>query len=74
MDFSRMIFMAIIKISHFADFEQVKQYYQQKSLGRNRMPRHFFLFFEATALCHRHSTLVSQAHEDLHQLWALPRQ
>ena len=24
----------IIKISHFADFEQVKQYYQQNSLGR----------------------------------------
>ena len=35
----------IIKISHFADFEQVKQYYQQNSLGRNRMPRHFFFFF-----------------------------
>ena len=32
----------IIKISHFADFEQVEQYYQQNSLGRNRMPRHFF--------------------------------
>ena len=45
MDFSRMIFMAIIKISHFADFEQVKQYYQQKSLGRIRMPRHFFFFW-----------------------------
>ena len=28
----------IIKISHFADFEQ-----EQNSLGRNRMPRHFFL-------------------------------
>ena len=32
----------IIKISHFADFEQVEQYYQQNSLGRNRMPRYFF--------------------------------
>ena len=42
MDFSRMIFMAIIKISHFADSEQVKQYYQQNSLRRNRMPRDFF--------------------------------
>ena len=48
MDLSKMIFMMIIKISHFADFEQVKQYYQQNSLGRNRMPRHFF--FEATTL------------------------
>ena len=56
MDLSKMIFVmiikishfadfeqVIIKISHFADFEQVKQYYQQNSLGRNRMPRHFFL-------------------------------
>ena len=54
MDSSKMIFM-IIKISHFADFEQVKmkisdfadfeqvkQYYHQNSLWRNRMPRHFF--------------------------------
>ena len=32
----------IIKISHFADFEQFKKYYQQNSLGRNRMPRLFF--------------------------------
>ena len=32
----------IIRISHFADFEQFKEYYQQNSLGRNRMPRHFF--------------------------------
>ena len=67
MDFSRMIFMAIIKISHFADSEQVKQNYQQNSLRRNRMPRDFFSF-EAAALCHRHSTLVSQAREGLHQL------
>ena len=56
MDSSKMIFMmiikishfadseqVIIKISHFADFEQAKQYYQQNSLGRNRMPRLFFL-------------------------------
>ena len=35
----------ITKISHFDDFEQVKQYYQQNSLGRNRMPKHFFFFF-----------------------------
>ena len=35
----------IIKISHFDDFEQVKQYYQQNSLGRNRMPNFFFNFF-----------------------------
>ena len=62
---------AITKISHFAAFEQVKQYYQQNSFGRNRMPRHCF-FFEATTLCHRHSTLASQTYEDLHQLWALP--
>ena len=67
MDFSRMIFMAIIKISHFADSEQVKQNYQQNSLRRNRMPRDFFSF-KAAALCHRHSTLVSQAREGLHQL------
>ena len=56
----------VIKISHFADFEQVKQYYELNSLGRNRMPRH--LFFEATTLCHPHSTLVSQTCEGLHQL------
>ena len=31
-----------MKISDFADFEQVKQYYHQNSLWRNRMPRHFF--------------------------------
>ena len=43
----------IIKISHFADFEQ-----EQNSLGRNRMPRHFF--FETTTLCHRHSTPASE--------------
>ena len=40
-DFEQVIF----KIGYFADFEQVKQYYQQNSLGRNRMPRHFFFFF-----------------------------
>ena len=61
----------IITITHFADFEQVNQYYQQNSLGRSRMPRHFF--FEATTLCHEHSTLASQTYEGLHQLWALPR-
>ena len=33
---------AVIKMRHFADFEQVKQYYQQNSLGGNRMPKHFF--------------------------------
>ena len=27
--------------------------------------------FCATTLCHRHSTLASQTHEGLHQLWAL---
>ena len=32
----------------------------------------FFIHFQAT-LRHRHSTLASQAHEGLHQLWALPR-
>ena len=31
-----------IKISHFANFEQVKQYYQQSFLERNQMPRPFF--------------------------------
>ena len=29
--------------------------------------------FWATYPCHRHSTMASQAHEGLHQLWALPR-
>ena len=29
--------------------------------------------FPATLSCHQHSTLASQAHEGLHQLWALPR-
>ena len=29
----------IIKISHFADFEQ-----EQNSLGRNRMPKYFYMF------------------------------
>ena len=29
--------------------------------------------FQATLLCHRHSTLVSQDSEGLHQLWVLPR-
>ena len=29
--------------------------------------------FWATYLCHRHSTMASQPHEGLHQLWALPR-
>ena len=29
--------------------------------------------FQATLPCHQHSTLASQAREDLHQLWALPR-
>ena len=29
--------------------------------------------FQATLPCHRHSTLASQTHEGLHQLWALPR-
>ena len=47
----------INQISHFVDFEQVinkishsatlnksyKQYYQPNFLGRNRMPRHYFL-------------------------------
>ena len=32
----------------------------------------FFIHFQAT-LRHRHSTLASQAHEGLQQLWALPR-
>ena len=38
----------MIKISHFAEFEQViikvRHFddYQQNSLGRNRMPRHFY--------------------------------
>ena len=31
-----------------------------------------FLHFWATFPCHRHATLVSQACEGLHQLWALP--
>ena len=29
--------------------------------------------FQATLPCHRHSTLASQACEDLHQLWSLPQ-
>ena len=29
--------------------------------------------FQATLPCLRHSTLASQAHEGLHQLWALPQ-
>ena len=29
--------------------------------------------FQATLLCHRHSTLASQTRKGLHQLWALPR-
>ena len=29
--------------------------------------------FQATLLCHRHSTLTSQTRKGLHQLWALPR-
>ena len=40
---------------------------QQNSPERNWMPEHFW----ATTSCHRHSTLVSQACEGLHQLWAL---
>ena len=32
----------------------------------------FFIHFQATLPCHRHSTLASQTREDLHQLWALP--
>ena len=32
----------------------------------------FFIHFQATLSCHRHSTLASQTREDLHQLWALP--
>ena len=53
----------IIKNSHFADFEQVENYLadfeQIKKLTK--------LFFEATTLCHWHSTLASQTHEGLHQ-------
>ena len=58
----------IIKISQFTDIEQVitKISHQQTSLGRNWMPRHFFV--EATALCHWHSTEGSQTCEGLHQL------
>ena len=33
----------------------------------------FFIYFQATLLCHRHFTLASQAREGLYQLWALPR-
>ena len=33
----------------------------------------FFIHFQATSPCHRHSTLASQTGEGLHQLWALPR-
>ena len=33
----------------------------------------FSFHFLATLPCHRHSTLASQAREDLHQLWALPQ-
>ena len=31
------------------------------------------IYFQATLPCHRHSTLASQTHEGLHQLWAIPR-
>ena len=34
-----------IKISHFANFEQVKLYYQQSFLERNQIPRPFFRLF-----------------------------
>ena len=33
----------------------------------------FFIHFQATLPCHRHSTLASQAREGLQQLWALPQ-
>ena len=33
----------------------------------------FFIDFQATLPCHRHSTLASQGREGLHQLWALPQ-
>ena len=33
----------------------------------------FFIHFQATLPCHRHSTLASQACEGLHQPWALPQ-
>ena len=32
----------------------------------------WFIRFQATFPCHRHSTLASQAREGLHQLWTLP--
>ena len=37
----------MIKISHLADFEQIiiKISHQQNSLGRNRIPKVFFLYF-----------------------------
>ena len=56
----------IIKISHFADFEQVKQYYQQNSLGRNRMPRHFFFFFWG------HYPVSPALHPGFSDLWRPP--
>ena len=35
------------------------------------LPHWRFLHFQATFLCHQHSTLVSHVGEGLHQLWAL---
>ena len=32
-----------------------------------------YLYLISRLPCHRHSTLASQTHEGLHQLWALPR-
>ena len=32
----------------------------------------FFIHFQATLSCHRHSNLASKAREGLHQFWALP--
>ena len=53
----------IIKFSHFMGFEQVIIRFghvaeqKQSSLGRNR---NLGIFFEATTLCHWHSTPASQ--------------
>ena len=54
----------IIKISHFADFGQFKKYYQQNSLGRNRMPRLFFFW--------GHYPVSPALHPGFSDLWRPP--
>ena len=59
----------VIKISHFADFEQVKKTNCKTPVGETG---YLGIFFEATSLYHQHSILASQTYEGLHQLWLYP--